>query len=739
MPLPSSVNEEENVTRVLYGDRYTTDAILLFYSHVKSRLDSVTSSLAPSVAAGVEDIWQGLVKMKQRGVRMRLITEITKDNLQYCKELMKLAEVRRLEGIQGNFGVSEKEYIATATIDSKQKPLAKLVYSNVLEIVSQHRYFFEMLWNMAQPAEQRIKEFEEGVERPKTRLLGTPQEIATTIKESIENSNEFCVCSRIEGLQLAHSNFLESYKLVLSRCKQGNHRGIKWLTTIHEDNKQELSIVETFLDLGVQIRHLRALPPMNFAVTDKVFEGGVSRLEEGTLGDKMLLSNEQSYLEYHHEAFDGLWDKAIDAADIINDIRKGIEKSNIEVIHNPKEALHRAWSMVSSSKKDVSLLFSTANAFRRQVQADGLDMVQKAIRNGAKVRILIPSDDDVDTKSIKHNLRIAATSVPQASFRSIDKSLQTRLTLLVVDKDDSLIFELKDDNALNSYDAVGIATYSDSKRIASSYQAIFESLWKQSELYEQLQTHEKLQREFINIAAHELRTPIQPILGTIDVLRDKLQGRANIAPAETTITDMQIEILHRNAKRLQKLSEEILDATRIEAGMLKLDKELVDINGMVESVIADAKSMIPQSKTIEIQFKPSATGREGNPFPLLVNIDQVRMFEVISNLIRNAIKFSSGQENSGESIITVTIHKSEDGCFAIVSVKDCGAGISTEMLPRLFTRFSADKERGGTGLGLFIAKNVVEAHGGRIWAVNNDNHKDGEKGATFSFTLPLAD
>jgi signal transduction histidine kinase len=114
--------------------------------------------------------------------------------------------------------------------------------------------------------------------------------------------------------------------------------------------------------------------------------------------------------------------------------------------------------------------------------------------------------------------------------------------------------------------------------------------------------------------------------------------------------------------------------------------------------------------------------------------DKLRIFEVISNLIRNAIHFSSKIGKEGGRTITITTGKKADSSQAIVSVRDQGLGISPNMLPRLFTRFSTDKESGGTGLGLFIAKNIVEAHGGRIWAENN---KDGE-GATFTFTLPLA-
>jgi signal transduction histidine kinase len=240
---------------------------------------------------------------------------------------------------------------------------------------------------------------------------------------------------------------------------------------------------------------------------------------------------------------------------------------------------------------------------------------------------------------------------------------------------------------------------------------------------EQLREHDKMQTEFVNIAAHELRTPIQPILGMVELIKHRVSGQT-----KTEITDKQLAILERNAKRLQKLSAEILDATRIESGTLKLELEVVDINEKVRNAIADASSLIAQDQDTKIQFKP-LTDESGNPIPLLVMADKLRMFQVISNLIRNAIKFSA--EDRG--IITVTTGKKDDQ--VVVSVKDQGEGISTEMLAKLFTKFSTDKEKGGTGLGLFIAKNIVEAHRGRIWAENN---KDGN-GATFAFTLPLAD
>jgi signal transduction histidine kinase len=264
---------------------------------------------------------------------------------------------------------------------------------------------------------------------------------------------------------------------------------------------------------------------------------------------------------------------------------------------------------------------------------------------------------------------------------------------------------------------------------------------------EQLAAHDKIQTEFTNIAAHELRTPIQPILAVIEILKKRISGNSSVE-----LTKKQLEIMDRNAKRLQKLSAEILDATRIEAGTLRLDKEVIDINEKVRNVITDIQPLVPVDKDIRILFKPMVTDELNQPIPLLVSIDRLRMFEVISNLIRNAIKFSNVDDTGGnEKTILITTERKENGegisvgdgsdgvssgkapAVVLVSIKDQGMGISAEVMPKLFTRFSADKEKGGTGLGLFIAKNIVEAHGGKMWAENN---ADG-KGATFKFTLPL--
>jgi signal transduction histidine kinase len=239
--------------------------------------------------------------------------------------------------------------------------------------------------------------------------------------------------------------------------------------------------------------------------------------------------------------------------------------------------------------------------------------------------------------------------------------------------------------------------------------------------YDKLKEADKAQREFINVAAHELRTPIQPVLSLSDILHSKIKDSK-----QRELLDVVI----RNAKRLQRLSEDILDVTRIESQSLILNKEQFNLNDVISNAIQDHKNEIEKTNgNLKLLYK-SNDYEDDNIF---VEADRTRLSQVISNLIRNAIKFTK------EGIILITARKDSNNSNSnnnnnqvIISVKDTGSGIDPEILPRLFSKF-ATKSFEGTGLGLFISKSIIEDHGGRIWAENN---ADG-KGATFSFSIPI--
>ena len=255
---------------------------------------------------------------------------------------------------------------------------------------------------------------------------------------------------------------------------------------------------------------------------------------------------------------------------------------------------------------------------------------------------------------------------------------------------------------------------------------------------EQLKMRDKAQQEFINVAAHELRTPIQPIISLSDILVHKLRDNESLEI---------VNVIIRSAKRLRRLSEDVLDVTRIESGLLSFNKERFDLKQVISCTADDYRNQIRTSKkNIRLVLdgfdkgdgvQKGQLGEEDQEHirrrpliqdndPIIVEADKGRITQVIDNLLNNALKFT----NDG-TIFILTENKEGQ---AIVSIKDNGQGIDADILPKLFSRFASKSGiGGGTGLGLFISKSIMEAHGGKIWAQNNT---DG-KGATFSFSLPL--
>lgn len=431
--------------------------------------------------------------------------------------------------------------------------------------------------------------------------------------------------------------------------------------------------------------------------------------------------------------------------------RSGETRDIIQIIEKPDKIIQIAYEMIRSAKKEVLIMFSTANAFRRQISIGGPELLREMTsRKDLEVRILTPADQDVELASVA-----LGTKLDNVNVRNMEAALQTKVTVVVVDRKLSFAVELKDDSQDDIRKALQSAVYSNTKSAAISYVAIFESLWKQVELIDQvnsfckqLKDQQTDQREFISIAAHELRAPIQPILALAEVLKSRqdMEKQRELLP-----------VIIRNAKRLKELTENILDITRTENKSLELQKEPLDIDEIVIGVFNDALDESEFSRNIRLVYNhnknrkfdsalsPSHTessiafGSAGKGSPVSVTADRSRLTQVMVNLVGNAIKFS----DEGD---TVTVSVSEENNIQdfkrrgngngdrvlLVRVEDTGKGIDPEIMPRLFKKF-ASKSKKGMGLGLFISKNIIEAHRGEIWA----DAPNKENGAAFSFTIPI--
>ncbi len=267
------------------------------------------------------------------------------------------------------------------------------------------------------------------------------------------------------------------------------------------------------------------------------------------------------------------------------------------------------------------------------------------------------------------------------------------------------------------YEAIGLATFSNSKSTVLSYVSMFETLWVQTELCDRLKKQDKIQKDFIDIAAHELRTPIQPIIAITELLYSQNKNE-----------DYQelLGVILRNAKRLKRLTEDLLDVAKIESNTLKLNKEMFNLEEVISGIIAQYKTDKKEiDNTIYLKFLPEEKD-------LYIEGDKGRISQVIDNLLCNSIKFTEGMSDRDSGGNITVIAKKEGNDRIKVITKDTGTGINKEILSRLFTKF-ATKSDIGTGLGLYISKKIIEAHSGEIWGKNNDNGI----GAEFGFVLPI--
>ena len=686
-----------------------------------------------------------LFNKKKDQKRIRIITEINKDNIQSCKELMKFGiELRHLDEVVGIFCVNEFEYCATKkfpiqdrqdSFENQYQLSNNIVYSNDKEIVNHYKYIFEILWSKAIPAEQRTREVEDDINRFSTEILKNPHEISDDIIRLTENSSNISLCFAVQGHQLTDSKFFDLYSKALQKHEKegnddknssGSKNAIRWITTI--DKKDEIPLIKILLGLGMQIRHSRFLTPMSFIIGDREIVASIKEMIFDKGINSALYSNDPPYIEHFKRVFEDLWKNSVDAVERIKDIEEPIGAGETEIIYRPLKTQELFINLIKYAKKEILIIFPTVNAFYREVGIGIIQLLRQAAEErDINIRIITPTTDIIERlistmiqSEYKENFDIERT-IPTASTNTV--------TTVVVDRNESLVIEQKDDSKMNFADAIGLSTYSNSKPTVSSYIAIFENFWNQIKQYDQLKLRDDMQNEFINIASHEMKTPTQAILGYTELLQSHPEKREEM-----------IQAIQRNVIRLQKLTSDILDVARIENRTLKLNKEKFDINKKISNVIRDVEKQISDSNKLKILFiEPSEA--------IFVEADKIRIYQVIANLLNNAIKFTK----EGTIVVSTKVTQkkamvkeekeggrdygsnSSSWRQVIVSVKDSGAGIDPEMFPKLFSKFATKSDK-GTGLGLFISKSIIQSHGGKIWAENNP---DG-KGAMFAFSLPLS-
>jgi two-component system, OmpR family, sensor histidine kinase VicK len=475
-------NEDNEKTDVQYGVEYAINRILQTLSEVKYRFDNCGGVRNLSVIVTTEPLKKAFIDVKNRGIKTRFITEITKDNLDYCKELMRVvSEVRHLDGVKGNFAVSDTEYVSYAFSEEvRLSSLRQLVRNVSKEFVEQQQHFFDILWDKAIPAERKIMEMESGIMLPeRTEIISGADNIARLTIESVPHVKEQldnCLDSNTPA------SFIE-VPSVWNVFKQLRSKGVKlrFITEITKDNLHYCKEMAKVLEL----RHLDEVKG-NLGIIDRGREyRAYPRIQPGVPPDVLIRSTAKVFVEQQQFFFETLWRKALPAKQRFKEIEEGAKREFVETIRDPSEIQKLGFDLIKAAEEEIIMLFSTANAFRHQEKAGALELLKEAAAlRGVKVRILVPIGDDDNDNNEEIIERIQQMKDAGIDIRTIKQTFQNKLTTLVIDQTSYLTVELKDATREEiSDESMGLATYSNSEATVFSYISIFENLWIQTELH----------------------------------------------------------------------------------------------------------------------------------------------------------------------------------------------------------------------------------------------------------------
>ena len=616
-------------------------------------------------------------------------------------------------------------------------------------------------------------------------IISSEEEIIRTLRLVFDTEQALDIC--VDMKNPLSSIDLRLFKALISQAATSG-KSIRLITEIDFHN---IGYCKSMLLPNIQLRHLSDIAGL-MVLGSGTFVGTIA-FEELTTARQLVTSASEKVVQYQKKMFKELWNIAIPAPVRVSNLETGESQGTTELLQNPVSIEDAYLRTLEAATSQISLMLPTTNAFKRQFSLGLAELIKRVAAKGVEVRMLLPANEHIRNE-LKQFERIKKIKV-----YFIEQSLNSRSTIVLVDRKLSLVVEIKDDSQEIFKKAIGFATLSTVKSTVKSYSSLFDNYWSHAESFEKLQRADKLKDEFINIAAHELRTPIMPIVGIVEVMMGRLGD-----PSQQEIRQ-DMEIIYRNADRLKRLAEDILNVSRIESGNFRLDIIECDIYTVIEetiqeirgsfaywsrkqqlqvakaSVAANAYSNSASSNSSVSTPAASADGT-GSLYSMIMNIigetgthpsashDEIIVFkpgyqqatqdtsegfarpakqhdaassrgslwvrcdpkkvkQVLYNLFSNALKFSDF--NSGSKIFVGAVMT--DAGHVKITIKDRGMGIDATIMDRMFERF-ASKSESGTGLGLYISKRIVDAHGGSIGAENNI---DG-RGATFWFMLPIS-
>ncbi len=549
------------------------------------------------------------------------------------------------------------------------------------------------------------------------------------------------------------------------------------LNYITEITNENISYCKQLLQIVNELRHIDGVKG-NFYVSAKEYIAPAKFHELGKPASQLIYSNVAEFVEQQQFVFDSLWKLAIPAKQKIMEIEHGVILEETIVYPDYRDAIKKEFEMLNKAKKEIQIMYSTVNAFHMQEKGGILQLLKEMAEQNKnlEISILSPIDKSIKDSAYLHLLQKCGHNI---RIQNIAPSISIKIKSLVVDRKESLIMEMEHQKGETATNLIGLSFYSNSESIVLSYASIFEVLYNQSILFQQLKQEDIVKSEFIDIAAHELRTPIMPILMGIEILEEKLGDNVNDYRRE-------IDIIARNASRLQNLAQSILQVSKIESGTFSLSIQSgIDMHSLIAQVIEDVErkyAYTDKADKISIVFFPlydetkndnvksdvksaaeekiafqhpkqhnekenehvreeNTQNNRDNYGPLYADCDSQKIAQVIFNLLDNAMKFTF----DGKIIVTTDTvisdhsyatngespnnskepgtdkgnkpsNESENNSNDSILVTVMDTGAGIKPQNKnQLFEKFATKSHQGTGLGLYLSKKIIESHGGKIW------------------------
>lgn len=550
-----------------------------------------------------------------------------------------------------------------------------------------------------------------------TVVLHDQDEIIKAVINDFKNTKKSLdMCLDSAGMEI-----IQKVDYVYQEFKEIGKRNVK-IRIIADITKNNIDTCKQIMKFA-EVRHYKILRG-GFGILDKKKYRAQSIMTDTQIRDQhimtetqilgqYIMSNIKEVVKQQQYFIDHLWLHSIPAEIRIQEIKKGMETGVIEVKYNPYDIIQQLQNLIENSEKEILMIITSEHMFDLFNKFKIIDLIYNKTKRNIKFKIITSFQKNVNiNKYLVQNKNIEILNI---------KSQKSALVnIFIIDNTHSFTIEWKKIDARKIEYNLGSAIYSDSKPTILSYITIFEDIQNMykmynhiHELYSKIKEYNKSYEIFIHTAAHDLRSPLQPILNLSENLVLKKKNNVN--------ENESIKKIIHNVKRLENLAEDILDANKIDNNMFVIKKRKINFVKFVSEII-DEYNIHTKEKQITLVLQT-------NIKEIFVKVDKIKIYRVFANLLTNAIRVSKNKQNIIIRLRLQQLNKNQRKQL-LVHIKDSGIGIKQNNIQKLFEKFG--KSRTGSGLGLYISKGIIEAHNGKIWASTNKG-----KGSTFSFTIPI--